>query len=262
MRFSINELQTMLGLSRSTILYYEERKILSPKRLKNGYREFSGKDMIRMKQIIVLRNAGLDVHEIERELMDENRDADAIFKSTEQNLRREIERKKRLLSRIEETTELHMGAPELVERKPYLITKSPCCDVEHRFFSKSRVSQSLIRSLGLSDIYFLIPLEGLQEEKLPLEKYMEANYRGIAVDCAAEMELDPEELRACSPGLCARVWAKSNELGAGIDMLRAYIKNEGLTFDGDAIIRTPGFSVLRTVQEDIWSEIFIPVKNK
>lgn len=263
MRFSINELQAMLGLSRSTILYYEERKILSPKRLKNGYREFSDEDMIRLKQIIVLRNVGLDVHAIERILQNEKEDAQAVFADVAQDLQKQIRRKTRLLSRVQEIVQADTGMPELVEAEPYLITVEPCCDVEHRFFSKSNVSQALIRSLGFSDIYFRIPEKCLEEgTEEDVEKHMEVNYRGISVDCAEETELDGSELRLCTPGICAHVWAKSTELTRKFCELRLFVKKHELLLNGDAYIRTPGFGVLTQSQGSICSEIFIPVKER
>lgn len=263
MKFSINELQKMLGLSRSAILYYEKHKILFPRRLENGYREFSAEDMIRLKQIIVLRNIGFDVHDIERLLSAEQRDTAAVFEEAKQALQKEIAQKEQLLLALREIADPPSDSPCLTEASPFLITAEPCCDVEHHFFSKSEVSQALIRNLGFSDIYYLLPERIMQENPaVHLQQYIDSNYRGIPANSTADVDLNSTELRLCTPGLCAYNRAKSTKLVEKLCELREYIDAHNLFLNGTPYIRVRGFYVLSQNQDDMYCDLFVPVKTE
>lgn len=59
-----NEVQDKTNLSRKAIEYYEERGLIHPKKLENGYRDYSDKDVEVLKKISLLRNLGLSISEI------------------------------------------------------------------------------------------------------------------------------------------------------------------------------------------------------
>lgn len=59
-----NEVQDKTNLSRKAIEYYEEKGLVHPKKLENGYRDYSDEDVEVLKKISLLRNLGLSISEI------------------------------------------------------------------------------------------------------------------------------------------------------------------------------------------------------
>ena len=59
-----NEVQDKTNLSRKAIEYYEEKGLVHPKKLENGYRDQSDEDVEVLKRISLLRNLGLSISEI------------------------------------------------------------------------------------------------------------------------------------------------------------------------------------------------------
>lgn len=52
------------NLTKKAIIYYTEQGLISPAILKNGYRDYSETDIIRLKEIYILRNLGLSTRQI------------------------------------------------------------------------------------------------------------------------------------------------------------------------------------------------------
>jgi len=63
-----NEIQKMTGLTRKSIEYYEERGLICPKKLENGYRDYSERDIQILNKISLYRKVGLSITEIENVL--------------------------------------------------------------------------------------------------------------------------------------------------------------------------------------------------
>ncbi|MGI9279935.1 MAG: MerR family transcriptional regulator [Endozoicomonas sp.] len=61
--YRISELAAAVGLSRTALLYYEKQKLISGKRLENGYRLYSDKDLQRVRLIQQLQAGGLTLKE-------------------------------------------------------------------------------------------------------------------------------------------------------------------------------------------------------
>lgn len=59
-----NEVQDKTNLSRKAIEYYEEKGLIHPIKLENGYRDYSDEDVEVLKRISLLRNLGLSILEI------------------------------------------------------------------------------------------------------------------------------------------------------------------------------------------------------
>lgn len=59
-----NEVQEKTALSRKAIEYYEEKGLVHPKKLENGYRDYSDGDVEVLKKRSLLRNVGLSISEI------------------------------------------------------------------------------------------------------------------------------------------------------------------------------------------------------
>lgn len=59
-----NKVQDKTNLSRKAIEYYEEKGLIHPIKLENGYRDYSDEDVEVLKKISLLRNLGLSISEI------------------------------------------------------------------------------------------------------------------------------------------------------------------------------------------------------
>ncbi|WP_172611035.1 MerR family transcriptional regulator [Eubacterium limosum] len=65
-------------LTKKSIQYYEEKTLICPRKLENGYRDYSQADIQTLKEIAVLRSLGLNIREIKGIL--ESADKKAILK--------------------------------------------------------------------------------------------------------------------------------------------------------------------------------------
>ncbi len=62
---TIKEAEEQTGLSRSTIRFYEKEKLIEPSRNdKNGYRDYSEKDIEIIKKIAYLRTLEISIEDI------------------------------------------------------------------------------------------------------------------------------------------------------------------------------------------------------
>lgn len=61
---TIKELMECTGITRANIRYYEEEGLMSPKRLPNGYRDYSEEDQRTLEKIKLLRQLHLDIDTI------------------------------------------------------------------------------------------------------------------------------------------------------------------------------------------------------
>ena len=65
MEYSINKLAGMAGVSTRTLRYYDEIKLLTPKRIsRNGYRVYGKIEADRLQQILFYRVLGLPLEDI------------------------------------------------------------------------------------------------------------------------------------------------------------------------------------------------------
>ena len=66
----IKEVETLTGITRKNIRFYEEQRLLSPRRnTQNGYREYGEQDIRVLRQIKLLRKLGVPIEEIHRMLL-------------------------------------------------------------------------------------------------------------------------------------------------------------------------------------------------
>lgn len=66
-----NEVQNKTGLTRKAIEYYEEKGIIDPVRLENGYRDYSEKDVEILEKVALFTKLGLSLKEIIEIIFDE-----------------------------------------------------------------------------------------------------------------------------------------------------------------------------------------------
>ena len=60
----IQEVETLTGLDRATIRYYEKEQLLAPERSDNGYRNYSEENVELLQKIKLLRKIGIPLSEI------------------------------------------------------------------------------------------------------------------------------------------------------------------------------------------------------
>jgi DNA-binding transcriptional MerR regulator len=90
---SVTQLARSCGLSRSTVLYYESIGLLRPAgRTQSQYRRYGDREIARLRQICVYRDAGLKLADI-RALLDRgSNDATAVLQRRLAEIGTEIER--------------------------------------------------------------------------------------------------------------------------------------------------------------------------
>jgi DNA-binding transcriptional MerR regulator len=90
--YTVSKLARECGLSRSTLLYYESIGLLKQAaRTTGNYRRYSGKDLERLRQICVYRDAGLRLEDIRAILDRPESDAASVLKRRLVELNAEIE---------------------------------------------------------------------------------------------------------------------------------------------------------------------------
>ena len=110
-----NEIQEKTGLTRKAIEYYEEKGLIKPVKLENGYRDYSDEDLETLNQIFLFRKIGLSISEIEDCLSSDGKSFSSILRRKEYQL--EIEQKRK------EVIELIVkkGNQNIIENKIALI---------------------------------------------------------------------------------------------------------------------------------------------
>lgn len=61
----INDAEKLLGITKANIRFYEKENLLTPTRTEKGYREYSEADILRLKDIIILRKLGIPIQQIQ-----------------------------------------------------------------------------------------------------------------------------------------------------------------------------------------------------
>lgn len=80
------EIQEKTGLTRKSILYYEEKNLINPAIQENGYREYSENDLEILKKVSILRKVGLSIEEIKEVLESEKNALSSILRKKEYEL--------------------------------------------------------------------------------------------------------------------------------------------------------------------------------
>ena len=60
----IQQVEELVGITKKNIRFYEEQGLLSPGRAENGYREYGQGDVLRLKQIKLLRKLAVPIEDI------------------------------------------------------------------------------------------------------------------------------------------------------------------------------------------------------
>lgn len=85
----INEVETLLQISKANIRFYEKEGLLTPKRGENGYRDYSEADVEQLKKIIILRKLGVAIPDM-RELFAGRTDLEQVLETNLQRLTEQL----------------------------------------------------------------------------------------------------------------------------------------------------------------------------
>lgn len=86
---TIKEVEQQLGISRTTIRFYEREHLINPKRDGNTYREYSEEDVATLKKIIILRKLGFSIEEI-KDFLAENVPLQELLEKNVQQLQEKV----------------------------------------------------------------------------------------------------------------------------------------------------------------------------
>ena len=106
----IRHAEELAGVTSKNIRFYEEQGLLSPGRAENGYREYHEKDIVRLKQIKLLRKLFVPIEEI-RDLFD----GKCTLESCLRKQLKEYERQSQNLEAIRLFAQELIDAPEDLE---------------------------------------------------------------------------------------------------------------------------------------------------
>ncbi|EFM25764.1 hypothetical protein HMPREF9225_0646 [Peptoniphilus duerdenii ATCC BAA-1640] len=93
-----NEVQNKTGLTRKAIEYYEEKGLINPIRMENGYRDYSEKDVEILEKVALFTKLGLNLKEI-REIIFGDGTLSSVLRTKQYELSVE-EKKKEILEMI------------------------------------------------------------------------------------------------------------------------------------------------------------------
>jgi DNA-binding transcriptional MerR regulator len=145
MTLTVTQLARSCDLSRSTVLYYESAGLLArPRRSASDYRLYGVKDLERLRQIRVYRDAGLTLADI-RKLLDSPRTgAGAVLRRRMAEIGAEIARLRQhqsAIARLLNTTQLRRGLMITKEKWTSIMSSAGFSDADmhrwHTEFEKS-----------------------------------------------------------------------------------------------------------------------------
>lgn len=87
---TIKDVEKILEVPRATVRFYEKEGLITPTREGNGYRDYSDKDVEKLKKIIILRKIGMPIEEI-NDLFDGVKSMDEALDANIVNLQKQME---------------------------------------------------------------------------------------------------------------------------------------------------------------------------
>ena len=104
----IQQVEELVGISKKNIRFYEEQGLLSPGRAENGYREYGREDVLRLKEIKLLRKLAVPIEDIRAVLKGEGSLEACLTRQL-----REFDRQRESLSAMEGMTKELLSRPGL-----------------------------------------------------------------------------------------------------------------------------------------------------
>ena len=142
----INEVCKECNLTKKAVEYYTEQGLIQPRITKNGYRQFSETDTLKLKRIAVLRGLGFSVPEIRTILENDSRTAIYDVLNRKEIEIVELQTKQALIKQLAESGDWEQieGQVEALQNKQSIL-----CGFSSRYFTRAAgVVLSSILSLG------------------------------------------------------------------------------------------------------------------
>ena len=161
MTYTISAVAKQFGLSRTALLYYDSIGLLSPKgRSLAGYRGYTEKDLLLMKEIVCLRSAGLCLRDIRKILGRKATHRQEVLRKRLSGINDDIRRlreQQRLILSLLGTPEITSSTRVLTKEKWVACLRKAGLDDQgmerwHAEFEKSspEAHQDFLESLGLA----------------------------------------------------------------------------------------------------------------
>lgn len=94
-----SEIQNKTGLTRKAIEYYEDKGLINPHRLENGYKDYTEKDLDILVKVSILRKLGISLSEIKQCVLYNSSTLSSVLRMKEHQLEVD-ERRKNILELI------------------------------------------------------------------------------------------------------------------------------------------------------------------
>jgi len=109
--YTIKQLSDLAGITRHTLHYYDEIGLLVPTEISgNGYRWYSEQELLRLKQILLYREAGVSLGRIKQVLDNPSFDKVSALKEKREALYMQRNRLETLITTVEHTIDNFQGA--------------------------------------------------------------------------------------------------------------------------------------------------------
>ena len=196
-RYPISTVTNIYGISRTTLLYYENNGIVHPLRENNGYRFYSDEDLLILMRATMLHNLGMPIRDITNYLKAETPNSHEIIANQCSFLKQKIAYYTAILSHAEEMLAPIPEEPLLVEMPTYYVVNSGY----HSAYKEKHEDEGLfVRNLPLScfinEIHNLWDINskvfqylGMQEKDLKILGLSPENFKKIGGHTALRCSL-------------------------------------------------------------------------
>ena len=151
----INEVAKLTGVSVRTLQYYDEIGLLIPKKLDNGYRDYSDENLDKLQKILFYRFLKFKLNDI-KELLDGDIDGLKILELQRELILKEKEKFEIILHNIEKTIKTYKGEQKMsIEEKFNGFKKEDLNKYEDQAiekYGKGTIEESKKRQSGKEDI--------------------------------------------------------------------------------------------------------------
>lgn len=107
----IKEVMELSGLSRRTLQYYDDTRLMDNRRTAENYRLYGDEDLQRLWEIILYKEMGFKLDEIRKLLNLDEHDMSDLLKKRAVSIEQEIEELQRMLAFIEKV--IDYGLPDM-----------------------------------------------------------------------------------------------------------------------------------------------------
>lgn len=137
MEYSIKALAKLAGISVRTLHYYDEIKLLSPRRISsNGYRVYDEKEVDSLQQILFYRELGLPLDEISRIMHAKDYDAAAALTQHLTSLTAKRDRLDRMIANVAKTISAKKGEITMTDTEKFEGFKKNLIDENEEKYGK------------------------------------------------------------------------------------------------------------------------------